>query len=135
MLRRVKRSALTALAVAPLAAASLGATPVEAKRWYSGHISLIGGGGPVRSGSQGAGWQAVFKERRRGRVRYRVCLTHRTNKTSRCWSRATRRDGTSVVFVALFVNDRGGPGPWKATWLVRGRRVASYRFTVRPEGV
>ncbi len=135
MLRGVRRPALW-VAVATLPAiACLGATPADAGGLFSGHISLIGGGGPVRSGSQGAGWQAVFKERRRGRVGYRVCLTHRTNRTSRCWSRTTRRDGTSVVFVALFVNDRGGPGPWKATWLVGGRRVASYRFTVRPEGV
>jgi hypothetical protein len=68
-------------------------------------------------------------------MRYRVCLTHEQNQASRCWSRTTRADGTSAVFVALFVNDQGGPGGWHATWLVRGRRVARWDFLVRAEGV
>jgi hypothetical protein len=37
------------------------------------------------------------------------------------------------VFVARFVNDRGGPGRWRARWRVDGRIVDTWRFTVRPE--
>ena len=106
----------------------------EARPFYDGHVSRLGFG-KTRVGSQGAGWQAVFHERAQGPVRYRVCLAHELNHTSRCWTRTTRADGLSVVFVALFVNDKGGPGPWHATWLVRGRRVARWDFAVRGEGV
>jgi hypothetical protein len=41
--------------------------------------------------------------------------------------------GVSRVFVARFVNDRGGPGRWRARWIVDGETVASWRFRVRPE--
>jgi hypothetical protein len=105
----------------------------QARPFYDGHVSRLGIG-KSRQGSQGAGWQTVFRERARGRVRYRVCVTHERNGRSRCWTRTTRADGSSVVLVARFVNDRGGPGPWHATWLVRGRRVARWDFAVRGEG-
>ncbi len=78
-----------------------------------------------RDASQGAGWQTVFRERAGDRVRYHVRLEHQTLKTSRCWTRTTRADGRSIVFVALFVNDEGGPGPWRATFSIRGRPVVA----------
>lgn len=113
---------------------AVGGAPAQARPFYEGKVTLIGFG-PTHDASQGAGWQAVFRERAQGPVRYRVCLTHEVNKASRCWSRTTRNDGSSVVFVALFVSDTGGSGAWHATWLVRGRRVARWDFNVRPESV
>lgn len=109
-----------------------GAVPASAQPLYDGYLK-VKGNGKVRKSIQGAGWQTVFKERAEGRVRYRVCLTHMPTKTSRCWKRRTSASGISVVFVALFVNDRGGPGPWRARFLVHGRRVAKWDFTVLPE--
>jgi hypothetical protein len=123
-----------ALPCAAVLAVLMVPSAAQAQPFYAGHVSRLGFG-KTRVGSQGAGWQAVFRERAVGRVRYRVCLTHQQHGASRCWSRTTRGDGTSVVFVALFVNDRGGPGTWRAMWLVRGRRVARWHFTVRSEGV
>ncbi len=35
--------------------------------------------------------------------------------------------------MALYVNDVGGPGRWRARWFVRGRRVAQWRFRARSE--
>jgi hypothetical protein len=66
-------------------------------------------------------------------VRYRVCLRHLGNGERRCWDRRTNRHSVSHVFVALFVNDRGGPGKSRARWMVGGEQVGSWRFTVRPE--
>lgn len=120
------------LAVGVTSVLLAGAVAAPARPLHDGYVKLLGGG-KVRESFQGAGWQTVFKERAEGRVRYRVCLTQRQTKTSRCWTRRTRADGTSIVFVALFVNDRGGPGPWRAKFLVDGRRVAKWDFTVLPE--
>jgi hypothetical protein len=128
------RRGLSAAALAALVAVLAATSAANAQPFYEGYVSRLGFG-KTRVGSQGAGWQAVFKERARGRVRYRVCLTHEENGVSACVSRTTRVDGSSVVFAAIFINDRGGPGPWHATWLVRGRGVARWDFTVRPEGV
>jgi hypothetical protein len=109
------RRALCATVLAVLAAA-----PASYGRpFYEGYVSRLGFG-KTRVGSQGAGWQAVFKERAEGAVRYRVCLTHERNGVSACVNRTTRADGSSVVFAAIFINDRGGPGPWHATWYVPG---------------
>jgi hypothetical protein len=99
---------------------------------YRGFVDRFDGE-PAREGSQGAGWRAIFEEKAAGRVRYRVCLRHLGNGERRCWDRRTNRRGVSRVFVALFVNDRGGPGRWRARWFVDGERVATWRFRVRPE--
>ena len=116
-------------------ASVLAAAPANADssaRDFRGYVDLLGGP-PVHEGSQGAGWRTTFKEHVAGRVRYRVCLRHLGNGERRCWDRRTNRSGVSHVFVALFVNDRGGPGEWRARWMVDGEQVASWRFTVRPE--
>jgi hypothetical protein len=119
---------LLATALALPATAAAGTSP------YSGHIGLVSRPGEkVRSGEQGAGWQAIFRERRSGRVAYRLCLRQRDNGTRRCWNRRSSRTGRSRVFVALFVNDRGGPGRWRATWSVDGSVVAIWGFRVEPE--
>jgi endonuclease YncB( thermonuclease family) len=109
------------------------ARPASASaRRYRGYIDVFNGE-PTREASQGAGWRAIFRERAAGRVRYKVCLRHLGNDAQRCWSRRTSERGRSRVFVARFVNDRGGPGRWRARWRVNGRIVSSWRFTVRPE--
>ncbi|HEX5619184.1 MAG TPA: hypothetical protein VFX51_12225 [Solirubrobacteraceae bacterium] len=99
---------------------------------YRGFVDRFDGI-PAHQGSQGAGWRAVFRENVDGRVRYRVCLRHRRSGTQRCWDRRTNANGVSRVFVARFVNDRGGPGRWRARWRVDGRIVDTWRFKVRPE--
>jgi hypothetical protein len=103
-----------------------------AQSGYRGFVDRFDGV-PTHEGSQGAGWRAVFRESLDGRVRYRVCLRHRRSEKQRCWDRRTNANGVSRVFVARFVNDRGGPGRWRARWRVDGRIVDTWRFTVRPE--
>jgi hypothetical protein len=79
--------ALTAL-VAPQSAA--------AAPFYEGYVSE--GAGKVRSGSQGGLWQAVFRERAMGRVRYRVCLIHEQFGTvRRVTNRSRWPDATTCV--------------------------------------
>ena len=109
--------------------------PAGTARRYAGQIELVSRRGRrVRTGVQGDGWQAVFRERTRGKVSYRVCVRKAGSaRVRRCWSRRSGRDGRSRVTIALFVNDRGGPGHYTATWTVRGRTVATTAFHVRPE--
>ena len=106
----------------------------EADR-YAGRIELVSRPGEqVRAGTQGDGWQAVFRERARGRVSYRVCVRKLgAAGVRRCWSPRSGRDGRSRVTIALFVNDRGGAGRYTATWTVRDRTVATAAFRVRAE--
>jgi hypothetical protein len=123
---------VTSLVIPVLA---LGAAPVAeaaSRGDYRGYVDRLDDT-PTHEGSQGAGWRTVFKEHVEGRVRYRVCLRHVRNGERRCWSRRTGQRGVSRVFVARFVNDRGGPGRWRARWIVDGETVASWRFRVRPE--
>lgn len=126
--RRVATAACAGLTLSLLS----GVSAAQARPLYDGYVRLIGNG-KVHKSFQGSGWQTVFKERAASRVRYRVCLTHRPTKVRRCWTRTTGADGTSTVNVSLFVNDVGGPGSWRATFLVGKRRVASWDFTVLPE--
>jgi Tol biopolymer transport system component len=127
-------------AAAPVSAAPAAGRPPttprrRATKRYTGQVELVSRPGRrVSSGVQGDGWQVVFRERARGRVAYRVCVQKTGAKgVRRCWSRRTDRKGRSRVTVALFVNDRGGAGSWRARWTVRGRTVARAAFTVRPE--
>lgn len=99
---------------------------------YRGFVDVLNGQ-PTREASQGAGWRAVFRERVSGRVRYTVCLRNLDNDVGNCWRSRTGARGRSRIFVALFVNDQGGTGRWRARWKVAGRVVASWRFRVRPE--
>jgi len=108
---------------------------VTAAPFYDGYVSLLGGDRRVRTASQGVGWELVFRERSVRRVRYRVCAENLDGDARRCWTRRTRSDGTSRIFVARFINDQGGPGRWRATWSVGNRTVDVWRFRVRPEGV
>ena len=118
------------MAVATLSLA--GAAPAEpAAKKYRGFVSLFGK--PVRDASQGAAWTLSFRETADGRVRYKTCLRHLGNGSTRCYKRRTPSSGRQDLFVARYVNDVGGPGRWRARWFVRGRRVSEWRFTVRPE--
>ena len=123
-------AALATAAVALPAQGAAAPADVSAKT-YRGFVSLSGT--PERDASQGAAWTLSFRERARGRVRYKTCLKHLGNGTTRCYRRRTPASGRQDLFVARFVNDVGGPGRWRARWFVRGRRVAEWKFRVRPE--
>ena len=133
MLRRTGALALGLATVLAMAAPAGGDSAESSARKYRGYVSL--GAGPVHSGSQGAAWTLVFRERVTGRVRYKVCLRHLGSNVRRCYRRRTNSRGRSSIFVARFVNDVGGPGEWRARWRARGKRRASWDFTVRSEGV
>ena len=64
--------------------------------------------------------------------RYRVCLRGGAADLRRCFKRRLRF-GFGKLNVSLLVNDQGGPGRYRATWYVDGRRVASWRFRLTPE--
>ena len=112
MLTAAVVTALLAVPGVPQASSSAAA----AER-YTGQIELVSRPGRrVRSAVQGDGWQAVFRERARGTVPYRVCVRKAGGTpVPRCWTRRSGRDGRSRVNIALFVNDRGGPGHYTAT--------------------
>jgi hypothetical protein len=94
------------------------------------------GRGPTHFGYQGDGWTLVFANNKRHAVRYRACVRLLTgNGAHRCWSATAAPQSRSRIFVALFVNDRGGLGRWRATWFQQGRQVGEWGFTVRSEGV
>jgi hypothetical protein len=125
------RRILAAVTVLVMLGAGAGAAEASA-RDYRGYVDRLDGV-PTHEGSQGAGWRAILEEEVDGRVDYRVCLRHLGNGERRCWNRRTNRRGISRVFVALFVNDVGGPGRWRARWTVDGEHLATWRFRVRPE--
>ena len=93
------------------------------------------GHGPTHSGSQGDGWTLVFANRQHHPVRYRACVHWLEGDAAKCWTASAPASRRSRIFAALFVNDRGGPGAWRAAWSVSGRRVASWHFNVNSEGV
>jgi hypothetical protein len=126
--KRLASAAVLLVAVAAAAAPATGQV-----RRYHGYVDVLGGRGPVREATQGAGWRAIFRERARGRVRYSVCLRNLDNGVRHCWGARTSARGTSRVFVARFVNDRGGPGAWQARWKIRGDVVSTWHFRVQPE--
>jgi hypothetical protein len=128
--RRVVRRTLIAT-IAVLTVSGMFAGPAHTAD-YRGFVDVLNGK-PTREASQGAGWRTVFRERVPGRVRYSVCLRNLDTDVGNCWRARTGSRGRSRIFVALFVNDRGGPGRWRARWKVAGRVVATWRFRVRPE--
>ena len=129
------RAPRVALAAVLAAVAALAAAPAPAPAAdYRGYVSV--GRGPTHSGVQGNAWTLVFRERKRGRVRYEVCVGHLDPpRVRRCYRRRTSARGRSSVFAALFVNDAGGTGRWRVRWRVNGRSVAVWSFRVRSEGV
>ncbi len=114
-------------------AAILAALPAPAQAAdYRGYVSI--GRGPTHVGVQGNAWTLVFRESVAGRVPYRVCVGHlEPPRVRRCYERRSSSRGRSSVFVALFVNDAGGTGRWRARWYVRGKSVDTWSFRVRPE--
>jgi hypothetical protein len=113
------------------AALAVAAAPANAAD-YRGYVSV--GRGPAHTGVQGNAWTLVFRETKPGRVSYRVCVGHLDRpRVRRCYDRRTSSRGRSSVFVALFVNDQGGTGRWRARWYVGGRSVDTWSFRVNPE--
>jgi hypothetical protein len=124
-----------AVAVALVTPAPGGGTPPRAvvgqETSYRGWVGGIPGAGDRdRVREQGAAHRLYFRVRPRREVEYRVCLT---GPSRRCWRRTTSERGRSTVEASLWLNDRGGPGEWRAVWRVRGRKVDSWRFEIRPE--
>lgn len=145
-----RRSFLTAtlcLFVAPVSAeaiesgdgrsANAGPTVGETARvQYEGWVGGFPGQGDRRRRRVQGDFHALNFERRPGRaVRYRVCLRGGNLAVRSCFRRRSGSGGRSSVNVSLWLNDRGGPGNWKATWFVRHKAVASWRFTLVPESV
>lgn len=102
---------LAALAL-PLAA------PAQArKQKYDGVMTL--GGGPVRTGSQGAYWQSRFTVSKPRRATYTACVVHLTRKdTVSCKPGHTGARGVSRLFFAGFVNAH--PGRWVVRFFILG---------------
>jgi len=125
-------AAFAAFAVLPsLAGEPNGEVRASAPK-YRGFVTV--GRGPTHVGAQGNAWTLVFRERAAGSVPFKACVKHLDRpRVSRCWRGRTGASGSSRQFVALYVNDTGGVGRWRARWFVRGRRVAGWRFVVRPE--
>ena len=126
------------LVVALMPAVVLGSTPAvqaqeDARPSYRGWVGGFDERNRVRG--QGNYHSLEFRVSPGQAIRYRVCISGGAGDVRRCFSRRTRASGRSSINVSLFVNDQGGPGRWQAVWHVRGRRVASWRFQLRPEGV
>jgi hypothetical protein len=131
MNQRLKLLRISLVVFAAAAVACVSSSHAHAAQ-YRGFVDVLNGQ-PTREASQGAGWRTVFRERVPGRLRYTVCLRNLDNRVGNCWRGRTGTRGRSRIFVALFVNDQGGPGRWRARWKVAGRVVATWRFRVRPE--
>jgi hypothetical protein len=102
---------------------------------YRGWLGGFEGSERVHRAGQGGYHSLNFRATPARRVRYRVCLRGGVLDAKRCYRRRTNTRGRSSINVSIFVNDRGGPGRWRAVWRVRGDRVAVWRFYVSPEGV
>jgi hypothetical protein len=94
---------------------------------------MTNGAGAVRSGEQGALWQSRFVERKHGRVRYSACVVLLDARAVvLCKPGRTNSRGVDRVSFSEFVNMR--PGHWVVRFFKLGHTLASWRFTVRPEG-
>lgn len=91
-----------------------------------------GDGRPDRVATQGAPHRFVFVDRARRRTRYTLILDGPGDARKRYRGRTNRR-GRDAIEDSLYVNDVGGPGRWRAIWRVAGKRVARFRFRLRPE--
>lgn len=98
---------------------------------YVGYLG-DGEGRAFMEAGQGARHVLAFTDSRTSSARYRVCIRGGAGKLNRCFRRR-RRDGFGEVDVSLLVNDRGGPGRYRARWYVAGKSVAVWRFRLRPE--
>ena len=84
------------LAITVLAASLAVATPSAAARTYRG--VMTNGGGPVRSGEQGALWQSRFVEHKRGTVLYSACVIFRGKRgVVQCKPGRSNRGGTDRI--------------------------------------
>ncbi|MGH2944857.1 MAG: hypothetical protein ACRDPC_01050 [Solirubrobacteraceae bacterium] len=131
MRRRLLIAALLPALLAPAPAAQAQEPTPQVQPKYRG---WVGGFGERRHRRVQGQYHALrFRVNPAGRLRYRVCLSGGAADVRRCFRRRTGPRGRSEINVSLFVNDRGGPGRWRAVWRVRGDRVASWRFRLVPE--
>lgn len=106
--------------------------PALAGSRYVGYLGN-GEGRAFMEPGQGARHVLAFTDSRSSSVRYRVCIRGGAGRINRCFRRRLR-DGFGEVDVSLLVNDRGGPGRYRARWHVAGKSVAVWPFRLRPEG-
>lgn len=96
------------------------------------HGVMTNGGGPVRSGEQGAIWQSRFVEHRAGTLRYSACVIYLDARAVvRCKAGTTNRAGVDRLTFSQFVNLR--PGHWVVRFFRLGHQLSAWRFTVRAE--
>jgi hypothetical protein len=96
--------------------------------------AMTNGAGGVRSGEQGALWQSRFVEHKRGRVAYSACVIFRDARdVVQCKPGRTNARGVDRVTFSEFVNMH--PGRWVVRFFKLGHTLASWRFTVRSEGI
>lgn len=126
MLRFVRAGVLVSVLVGVL---TIGAATSSAKV-YEG--VMTNGSGAVRSGEQGALWEARFVEHKRGHVEYSACVIFLdAHAVVRCKPGRTNSHGVDRVPFSQFVNMH--PGRWVVRFFKLGNTLASWRFTVRPE--
>ncbi len=118
-----------AAAIAPVRSAA------EASLRYRGWVGGVTADDRRRRRGQGNYHALEFRVSPGRATRYRACLIGGSLREHRCWRRRTDSRGRSSIDVSRLVNDRGGPGRWKAVWRLDGRRVASWSFRLAPEGV
>lgn len=109
------------------------AAPASASSRYVGYLG-DGAGRAFRIAGQGGLHILSLTDSEFANIRYRVCIRGGEGKLRRCFRRRLR-SGYSGVNVSLIVNDRGGPGRYRARWFVAGRTVATWRFRLRSEGL
>lgn len=124
----IARVALVTVLALPLPAAPAAAAPR-----YVGYLGDGAGRAFHIAGQGGLHILSLTDSEFSGR-RYRVCIRGGEGKLRRCFRRRLR-SGYSGVNVSRIVNDRGGPGRYRARWYVGRRAVATWRFRLRPEGV
>jgi hypothetical protein len=133
---RVRRALVIVIAVLsyPLLAAPTASAQQNNPSIQSRYSGWVGGFGERRHRREQGQFHALrFRVQPAGRLRYRVCLSGGAADVRRCFRRRTGEGGRSEINVSIFVNDRGGPGRWRAVWRVGGARVAAWRFRLVAE--
>lgn len=124
----IRRHAAAAVAVAAAAAGLSGGVASGSVSRFSAKI--VGNGEHGREAKHhfvvGDGYTAVFRDNRRARTRYRLCL-YRGSDRRGCKSGRTGRVGVDDT---VFLVAPGETGEYVYRWLVAGRPVASWAVTI-----
>ncbi len=109
------------------------ALPMAAQAYprYVGYLG-DGSGRAYHNAGQGGLHYLLITDSAVSNRRYRVCIRGGATHLRRCFKRQLRF-GFNKVNVSRLINDQGGPGRYRASWFVRGKRVATWRFRLTPE--